>query len=365
MKNIMIVNGYLGIGGAERVLTFLANELCKKYNVYFVTLRVYENNLFSLNSKVKLIELNVEKERKSSREMGVIGTIKYFVKIIKIIKNLVNKLNINLVISFNDRETFLTWFALHNNKNIKLLFSQRNAPSSKLKRTNMFLRYIYHHCNGVVFQLKDVEKFYGLGGEKNSIIIENPNQCNLLEIKKEKKKKIVSAGRLTKQKRFDVLIDAFSIFSSKYEDYILEIYGSGEEKNNLLAQIRLYELNNKVKIMDPISNVMQENSDAEMFVLASDYEGIPNILIEAMSAGIPCISTDCVPGGGDLLTNHGKCGLLVECDNPNRLAEAMILYAENEELRKNNVIRAFEYLKKFDKKNIANKWLNFIEYIID
>lgn len=364
-KNILIINGYLDIGGAERVLTYLANILCEEYKVTFAILRVSKNNLFKLDNRVELIQLNLENERKSSKEMGLYGLISYFSNTAKVIRRLVNNLNSDLVIAFNDREIFLTWWALHNNKKIKLLFSQRNSPSSKLIRTNMLLKYIYHHCDGVVFQLSQVENFYGMKNNKRSIIIENPVPLEEIIIPNKRKNKILAAGRLTEQKRFDLLIEAFSYFQNDYQNYYLEIYGSGEKKQDLINLIEEKNLKDKIKLLDPIPNVMMNNNDAKMFVLSSDYEGIPNILIEAMAAGIPCISTNCTPGGGDLVTNHGKCGILIECNNVSQLVNAMKQYADSKDLRDNNVNKARKYINRFSEKNISLKWINFIKNIIE
>ena len=131
MKNILIVNGYLEIGGAERVLVHLANHLCEKYNVSFVILQESKYDLFHIDDRVRLIPLKLEKKRLSVKEMGVRGTINYYTFKANKLKELANELKTDLVIAFNDREVFLTWFAFHNDPNIKLLFSQRNSPYSK------------------------------------------------------------------------------------------------------------------------------------------------------------------------------------------------------------------------------------------
>ena len=365
-KNILIVNGYLDIGGAERVLTLLANSLCTSFNVYFVILEDSKTQLFELSKKVEVIRLNIEIERKSASEMGFFKAISYYNYCANKISTLATELSIDLVIAFNDREVFLCWLAFRRRRDIKLLFSQRNAPSSKPFRINEALRYIYRKCDCAVFQLEQVRAFYGLEESSKAFIIENPIKIPLkLYVPNEREHKIIGVGRLVDQKRFDVLIYAFKIFHSSHPDYVLDIYGKGPNQRKLEELVRTLELTKYVDILSPIPNVMENNKNAKMFVLSSDYEGIPNVVIEAMASGIPCITTNCLPGGGKLVSNNGKCALLVETGNPQALADAMDLYANNDELVKNNTEKSFLYIDRFSENIVFKKWFNVINGLLN
>lgn len=366
MKNIVIVNGYLQIGGAEKVLVFLANLLSSYYNIYFIVLRKTQKELFKLNSNVALIELNLEDNRVSSEEMGILGSLRYFVKTSNILKSKFKELNAHAVIAFNDREIILTWISLLFQPHIKCIFSQRNAPSSKRKITNRLLRFIYAHSDGVALQLEDVRKFYKLDKCKKCVIIENPitinENVNLVE---NPVKRILAAGRLDPQKRFDLLIDTFAKFVNLHDDYILEIYGEGYLKDELQNQILQLNLQDKVSINKPIPSLTKVKVDSEMFVLCSDWEGIPNIVLEAMSVGIPCIVTDFVPGGGRLVTNNGECGLLIPPNNVEALLGAMEAYSNNISLRNEKRNKALKYIENFKEEVISQKWLEFIRNIVE
>lgn len=365
MKNLVIVNGYLHIGGAEKVLVFLANFLSSDYNVFFIVLRKTQKNLFKLNNNVSLIELNLEVNRASSEEMGPMGSLKYFIKTSNILRSQFRELNAHAVIAFNDREIILTWIALLFQSHVKFICSQRNAPSSKRKITNRLLRYIYSHSDGVVFQLEDVRKFYNLKKSKKCVIIENPIAINENTKWVEKPvKRILAAGRLVPQKRFDLLIDAFAKFVKKHSDYILEIYGEGYLKDELQNQILQNNLQKKAFINKPIPSITKEKANSTMFILCSDWEGIPNIVLEAMSDGIPCIVTDCIPGGGRFVTDTGNCGLLIKPNDVNALVGAMDSYANDFSLREEKRNNAIKYIAKFEEKVIAQKWLDYIGSII-
>lgn len=147
MRTILIINGYLDIGGAERVLTLIANKLCYEYNVKFAILRCSNIGLFALDRKVDLIELNLETDRRSAKEMGILKSISYFISTTKIIQKLINETKADIVIAFNDREVILSWLSLRRNANIKLICSQRNSYTSKIWRTNLLLKYIYRHSS--------------------------------------------------------------------------------------------------------------------------------------------------------------------------------------------------------------------------
>lgn len=365
-KNVLIVNGYLNIGGAERVLTLLANHLCKTYNVFFATLQKSEKTLFALEPKVKLLELNLETNRLSIKRMGFIKSIQYYHNVSTALKNIVDKYNIDLLIAFNDREVFLTWLSLHRNKQLKFVFSQRNAPSSKPLRNNILLKYIYHHCDLVVFQLEKVRKFYKFNKyDTRAIVIENPVNIYPAKPVLQRKKIIIGAGRLVPQKRFDLLIRSFEVFLRSHPTYRLEIFGRGPLKDELNALIDSHGLSKNVCIKDAIPNVMQKKYDCNMFVLSSDFEGIPNVLIEAMAAGIPCISTDCDPGGGALVTNNGNCGLLVPCGDIPALSNAMCRLADEPELASQMAVAASKYIMRFSEKNIYDLWEKAIAKILN
>lgn len=366
MKNIVIVNGYLQIGGAEKVLTFLANLLSSYYNIYFVVLRKTQKELFKLNSNVTLIELNLEDNRVSSEEMGFMGALRYFVKTSNVLKSKFKELNAHAVIAFNDREIILTWISLLFQSKIKCIYSQRNAPSSKRKITNRLLRYIYAHSDGVALQLEDVRKFYKLEKNEKCVIIENPIAVNKSPTWVEKPvKRILAAGRLDPQKRFDLLIEAFARFVRIHNDYILEIYGEGYLRDELQYQISQLNLQSMVFIHKPIPSITKEKADSTMFVLCSDWEGIPNIILEAMSVGIPCIVTDCDPGGGRLVTNMGECGLLIEPNNVDALLGAMEAYVNDISLRNEKRNKAFKYIENFKEEVISQKWLDFIRNTVE
>lgn len=105
-------------------------------------------------------------------------------------------------------------------------------------------------------------------------------------------------------------------------------------------------------------NRIQEHiKDAALFVLSSDYEGIPNALIEAMAIGLPCVSTDCSPGGARELINDGENGVIVDCGNSDALAKAMVLLLEDREKAQKMGINAKKICRRVDKELVCKRWM--------
>ena len=245
------------------------------------------------------------------------------------------------------------------------MFSERADPYENRKYWQYILKSIYKKVGMIVFQTEGAQKFYGNGIKNRSCIIPNPALTRGLGSKQEgcihRENYIFAAGRMQYRKGFDLLISAFSEVSSSNPDTKMIIYGSGEEKEKLKRKISELSLDDKITLLPPIPNVIEKNRAARLFVLPSRSEGIPNILIEAMMARIPTVSSDCSPGGARLLTSNGEVGLLAENNNIMSLAEKMEYALSNSPQMEEMAVKAAESIKRFDPAIIAEEWRNVIE----
>jgi glycosyltransferase involved in cell wall biosynthesis len=184
------------------------------------------------------------------------------------------------------------------------------------------MKYLYKKADGFVFQTEDAAKYFEGIIKCDSKIIPNPINPKFIKepYKGEREKNIVTVGRLESQKNQKMLIEAFGKIESKYPEYSLLIYGDGSKKEELQDLIKEKGLENKVILKGKIDDVENVIDKAKMFVLSSDYEGMPNALMEAMALGLPCISTDCPCGGPRYLMENGKSGLLVPVGNSDAMA---------------------------------------------
>ena len=154
--------------------------------------------------------------------------------------------------------------------------------------------------------------------------------------------RIIYVGRFNHEKRIDRLITAFSMISDKYPDWHVDIFGDGNEKDNLLHQISKMNLEGRIVIHEPTKAIFDEYKRSEMLVLCSEHEASPLVLVEAMACGVPCVSMDCPNGPRDIIKN-GKTGLLAENGNVSDMSakiEWMIIH-ENERKEMGQVAREF------------------------
>ena len=152
----------------------------------------------------------------------------------------------------------------------------------------------------------------------------------------------------------------FSLIADEFPDYSLIIYGEGSLRKELESYVKEKNLQGRVFLPGAKDNIQERIKDASLFVLSSDYEGIPNALIEAMAIGLPCVSTDCSPGGAKELIESGENGLIVECENPKLLAAAVkSMMVEREESRRMGT-QARLIRNRVDKHQIADSWLGII-----
>lgn len=183
--------------------------------------------------------------------------------------------------------------------------------------------------------------------------------------KKSKKKNIIlNIGRLRKQKDHITLIKAFDIFSRINKNYKLIILGHGDQELKINKEIKKLKLQRKVFVKGWVNNTYSYLKKSKLFVLSSIYEGLGNVLIDAINYDVPCISTNCKSGPNEILLN-GKGGFLTEPKNYFELARLMNYAINNYALstRKNNYAK--KYLNRFDTKKQVRRYEIFLNKFIN
>jgi glycosyltransferase involved in cell wall biosynthesis len=248
----------------------------------------------------------------------------------------------------------------------KVLISERTDPNRKKGKDSFLFKvieYLVNTADAFVFQTEGARSYYPKEVITKSIVIPNPvvNKNIPKQYQGGREKVIVNVARLTiYQKRQDVLIKAFSKVLSKYPDYRLRLYGDGPDEFVLKKLVKELNIIDNVLFMGVSHDVYNDIRKAALFVLSSDFEGIPNALLEAMSMGLPCISTDCSPGGARLLIKENENGLLVPTGDPDKLAKAMeyILSHPTEASKMSN--KALEVVDEYAEGRIYAEWESFI-----
>jgi glycosyltransferase involved in cell wall biosynthesis len=143
---------------------------------------------------------------------------------------------------------------------------------------------------------------------------------------------LVSVGRLTKQKGYPYLIRAFSLVKQTLPCRLL-IIGSGEDEGTLLQAVNELGLWNDIEFLGFQRNPFKYMARSDLFILASLYEGFGNVIVEAMTLGLPVISTDCQSGPSEIIENK-KNGVLVPVKDEKAMAEAILDVLTNDGLRR-------------------------------
>lgn len=176
-------------------------------------------------------------------------------------------------------------------------------------------------------------------------------------------KRVICVGRLHKEKRWNLVIDAFAQIAKQCSGWKMVIVGFGEEKLNLLNQIQRYNLSDCIAINSSAPDVYAEYQNSEFSVLSSKYEGFGLVLIEAMSCGIPCVSFRCKYGPESIISD-GKDGLLVEDGNVKELAEKMHWMMTHTEERLQMGIKARENVRRFKQIQVMRQWTDLFDKML-
>lgn len=342
----------LGSGGAERVTSILANKFSEcGYDVSVIML-THMLCLYPLSKDVHTLCLNCDEDASMS-------SVKRYLRRIGKIRKAVKQLSPDVVISFMSETNIDVCFALMGMK-IPIIVSERNDPatdpSSRAKK--LMRRVAYLVPKGFVFQTPDAQAYFPKRIQKRSRIILNPIDNNMPpRFEGERDKRIVAVGRLNRQKNLPLLIDSFSDFSIDHPDRVLEIYGEGALDDQIREYIREKGMQEKIILKGFCKDVHEKILTAEMFVMSSDFEGMPNALLEALALGLPCISTDCPCGGPRLLIESYRNGILVPLKNRRSMAEAMAFLADNPERARQMSQEAVLVRDRADLDSVTEQWL--------
>lgn len=351
-KKIFFVTNGLSGGGAERVMSIIANHLENSgYQVSFLMLKKFDNE-YPLNQRINRFY------KKSNRDKDFLGDITFIRSFMKQEKDAI-------FISFFTRQSLYTLLASIGTCN-SVIVSERNDPSktvsSSIEKTIRSLLYASSKCKTIVFQTEGARKYFDINIQNKGVVVLNPIKSGLPEKSFENDNKtIVSVGRLTEQKNYSLLLKAFSIFNKEHPDYSLKIYGKGELEDSLKSFSKCLGIEDKVVFCGFKDNLHEEIADASMFVMSSDYEGLSNALLEAMAMGIPCVSTDSPPGGARMVIQNGVNGILVPVGDENELAKAMNSIANNKEFAKFIGKNSMKIIECANIDKICNEWKNIID----
>lgn len=353
MDNIVIVTKNMAAGGAERVIAQLLGEWCKTNCNCTLILLEKSEKFYELPRNLKIYEI------------GDLCSKLYVDKFLKYqtVRKLIGKIQPDVVLSMPEEIGIYVLLATVG-MSTPVVVSERNNPwVMPYKKVSRLLRKImYPRAAGVIFQTKGAARFFSKQICKRGIVLPNPLDLTRIPMawQGKREKTVVTAGRLEAQKNQKLLIDAFAKVQKKFHEYRLLIYGDGSLRKSLEIYAREKLMIGSYDFRGNSNQLLEEIKASSLFVMTSDYEGVPNALIEAMAIGIPVVSTDCAPGGAAELIENEINGYLVPAGNVESLANAMIAQLENPVKAEEMVQNALRIREKYDAKIVAQSWLDYL-----
>lgn len=360
-KKIFFITHHYSHGGSIRILTWLANYLdsTKKYDVFFCSLSNETEQFYPLNVGVTKIDGTF----KRTSNFFVRNTIDE-IRERQFLDNIFNQIRPNIVVNFGDH-SFYSIVSLKKKWNFKLLISQRVDPTLSYKLSDKIRLRKFRKADKLVVQTKAVYDFFTKIPCEKKVVIFNP--IKIAETKwncENCDDYIINVARIDlRQKRQDLLIQAFSIIHKNHPN--LKLFLFGEDPNNelpiLLEEVKKYQLQDCVYYKGMVTNVDEFMQKAKCLVLTSDYEGIPNVVLEAMNVGTPVVCTDCKPDGGKLLIKHLENGYLAKLGNVDDIAAGIELVLKDNTYCNKFSKNAKLFINRFSEENIGKIWVSMID----
>jgi glycosyltransferase involved in cell wall biosynthesis len=349
MKLLYITNGITGVGGLERVLSIKASFLADKlgYDICIVSLNEKGKiPFYKFSSKIIFHSIEIGK-RKTNYFRGIQRIVKDFAPdIISVCDDGLKGFFVPLWI--NSRAKII--YERHVSKEMT---TQGQKPNLKQKISFLLMDTGSWLYDRFVVLTNDNKSQWKFG---NIEVIPNPLSFYPNSVSKLNNKRIIAVGKVTTQKGYDRLLEAWKLIEHKYPEWSIDIYGSVTDNNKLPEIIK----GTSIDIKKPVKDIQKEYLSASIYVLPSRFEGFGMVLTEAMACGVPCVAFDCPCGPRDIIRDK-EDGFLVENGDIKQFAKQLSILIENERLRKKMGQRARQNVQRYDISIIARKWDNLFK----
>lgn len=358
-RRIAFMIGSLDSGGAERVISVLANNFVSDWKVKIIP--IYKDVVkYNLRDKVEYSPIRISDDKK-----GIIRNIER----IKAIRKSIGNFKPDIIISFLTTVNIFTLLAVRKMR-IPVIVSERSVPDCEVqsKGLQIIRNYLYKNIEDChfVFQTEYVQSLFGEKIKNRSRVIFNPLKDNLPgPFNGKRDKRIVCVARLEETKNIQMLLRAFQYFLKEKPDYILELYGEGVLCEKLSRLAESLNIGNNVIFKGFTRTIHSDILSAQMFVLPSNFEGISNAMIEALAIGIPVICTDCPAYGARLFIEDGVNGYLIPVGDEKMLLNRMKILSSHPEIADKFTNNAVKIREQLDSEIIANQWKDYMGEIIE
>ncbi len=364
MRKIAFHLNCLEQGGAERVVSNLANQFAKEGYEVLIATEWYGENEFRIDEKVRRIHVGLrEGDKKKPRMIQFLLRVKY-------LRGFMKRERPDILIAFAQRANYRALMAAAGTK-VPVLISIRTDPVGHYDAftDKIQIPLLFPKAAGCVFQTEGQRDFFAPYLQKNSRIILNPIHDKYIGVPEpeKRKKEVVQSGRLVDFKNQPMLLRAFLKVHEKHPDYVLKIYGGDSfdgTKEILEAIIKENDAAGYIRLMGASDSLEKDLADAAVYAFSSDWEGLPNALLEAMALGLPIVATDCPCGGPRTVMEDGVNGLLVRIKDPEALEKGINRLIEDPKLGERLGRNARKISETANSAAVFEQWRDYMEEII-
>lgn len=358
------------MGGVERIFTEKMNYLADicKYDVFLITLYQGAHPLYyKLSSKVKHIDMGIRIHTIYTQPLykRLILKHKYRKLIPKRFQQIITEINPDIIAAVAGKPTS---FILDVQTNSKIVMESHQAkcytgvnypwfyPSQMIKsiREYLVMKKVEKKSDAIVTLTHGDAKEWNA---KDVVVIPNIVDLHNNTYSPLSNKVALFAGRFVYQKGLERMLESWKIVVDKRNDWVLKLVGEGEQKKALIEQCKMLGIENYVIFEETTNNMTEEYYNTSIFLLTSKFEGFALVLAEAIQCGVPCISFDCPYGPAEIIDN-GENGILVENENIEEFANAILKLIDDEDLRKKMGKAAIEKSKDYLPERIMPQWID-------
>lgn len=350
----------LGRGGAERTASVLAGAWAEQgMDVTLMTLTRDDVPAYPLHSAIDLLQLRVW----SGTARNILDGVFRQLKCVRTLRKAIRASKPDLIISFMDIPNIVSLLAAPG-MSAPVVITEHTHPAFHNIgwHWQMLRRLLYHRADALVCMTNSVLTWLQQRIRVRGYVIPNPVEAVVVHARAadtseetERTRIVVAMGRLSREKGFDLLLEAFSRIAPRHLDWRLKILGDGPLRSDLEEQAAKLNLSGRVEFTGVVADPFPALRAADLFVLSSRFEGFGNALCEAMAYGLPVISFDCPSGPREIVRNEVD-GLLVPAQDVTALATAMDQLMSNAQKRLRLAARAPEVVARFGLERVLSLW---------
>jgi len=365
---LTLVISSLGSGGAERTASVLASAWAERgVLVTLITLAHDDVPAYRLHPEIVLCQLRVREGMAKNVLHGAIRNL----RIVRALHRAIRSSQPDIVISFMDIPNIVSLLATWG-MSIPVVITEHTHPAFHYIgwHWQMLRRLLYRRANALVCMTNPVLSWMQERITVRGYVIPNPvqpapayAQAPSQSERAERPHVVIGMGRLSREKGFDLLLEAFSRIAPRHRDWKLQILGDGPLRSELEQQAAKLDLRDRTEFTGLIADPFPVLRGADLFVLSSRYEGFGNALCEAMACGLPVVSFDC-PSGPREIIRDGIDGLLVPAENISELAAAMDRLMTNTDERTQLASRGPEITERFGLNRVLQLWSRVFEQVL-